>query len=61
MQYQLDNSDHTMEEAEKQISDIEDKITENNEAENKKEVKYWITNTDLGNSVTPYSSITFIS
>ena len=53
MQYQLDNSDHTMEEAEKQISDIEDKITENNEAENKKEEKYWITNTDLGNSVTP--------
>ena len=42
-----------MEEAKEQISDTEDKIMENNEAKRRGKEKYWITNVDLRNSVTP--------
>ena len=42
-----------MEEAEEQISDIEDTIMENNEAAKKVKWKYWITSIDSGNSATP--------
>lgn len=48
-----------LEEAEEQISDLEDKIMENNEAEQKKE-ELCNMRTDLGNSVTPSPVITFI-
>ena len=51
-------SDHKEEETEEQINDIEDRIMENNEAEQKMERKYQITKVDLENSVTP-SNITF--
>ena len=42
-----------MEEAEKEISDTEDKIMENNETEQKRESKSWIMKVYLGNSVIP--------
>ena len=48
-----------MEESEEWISDIEDRMMENNEVEIKKE-DWWVTWVDLGNSVTPSSIITFI-
>ena len=39
--------------AEEQISDIENKITEKMKLKRRGKEKYWITNVDLGNSVTP--------
>ena len=48
-----------MEKEEVQISNIEDRIMENNEAEKREKEELWITRTDLGNSVTP-SNIIFI-
>ena len=50
-----------MEEAEKRISDMEDRIMEINEAEDKKERKLSIMKLDLGNSRTPSNIVTFVS
>ena len=48
-----------LEKAEEQISDLEDKIMENNEAE-QKEKKLWNMKINLGNSVTPSNIIIFV-
>ena len=50
-----------MEEADERISDIEYRKMENNEAEQKRERKLWITRVDLGNSVTQSNIIIFVS
>ena len=50
-----------MEEAEEQISDIEDGNMENNEAEQNREEKFWIMRVGLENSVTPSNIIAFLS
>ena len=47
-----------MKEVEEWISDIEDKIMENDEAEQRREL--WNMRLDLGNSVTPSNIITFV-
>jgi len=47
-----------IEEAEEQISDLEDRVMENNQAEQKKELCK--TRIDLGNSVIPSNVITFV-
>ena len=56
---QLDVMTTRMKEVEEWISDIEDKIMENDEAEQRREL--WNMRLDLGNSVTPSNLITFIS
>jgi len=58
MRNTLDAMNSRMEESEEQISDLEDKVMENNEAEQKKELcKMRI---DLRNLVTPSDIIAFI-
>ena len=49
-----------VEEAEEQISHIEDRIRENNEAEQKRERRQRIMGIDLGNSVIPSNVLTFV-
>ena len=50
-----------VEEGEEQISHIEDRIRENNEAEQKRERRQRIMGIDLGNSVIPSNIIAFVS
>lgn len=54
----LEAMNSRLEEAEKQINDLEDKVMESNDAERKE--KLCKKRTDLGNSVTPSNVVTFI-
>ena len=49
-----------MEGAEEQISDREDRVMENNQAEQKRSKELHMTRIDLGNAVTPSILTTFI-
>ena len=60
MQTEMHAMTMRMDEAEEWISDTEDKIMENNEAEKESE-RYGITRVHLGNSATLQSIITFVS
>ena len=48
-----------LEESEEQINDLEDRVMEINQAEQKKE-ELWNTRTDLGKSVTPFNITAFL-
>ena len=50
-----------MEEAEEWINDIEDRIMENNEADQKRVRKISDQKVELGNSMIPWNIITFLS
>ena len=52
MQTQMDAIKIRMDNSEEQISDIKDKITENNETGKKRKIKVMDPKVDLGNSVT---------
>lgn len=49
----------TINEAEKRVSDIQDKMMESNKAKKKRERYYWIMRGDFKKSAIPQSTITF--
>ena len=50
-----------MEEEDEQVNDIEDRIMENSDTQQKWKEKFWIMRVELGKSVTVSNVITFVS
>ena len=59
MRKMLDGINYSLGEAEEQINDLENRVMESNQAEQKRKKNYAKTIIDLRNSVTPSNVITF--